>query len=36
MIRVRKAGDRGQFDFGWLDTHPTFSFPSEVLFFDLA
>lgn len=26
MIRVRKAGDRGQFDFGWLDTRHTFSF----------
>jgi redox-sensitive bicupin YhaK (pirin superfamily) len=26
MIVVRKAGDRGRFDFGWLDTRHTFSF----------
>ena len=26
MIRVRKAEDRGRFDFGWLDTRHTFSF----------
>jgi redox-sensitive bicupin YhaK (pirin superfamily) len=26
MISVRKAGDRGHFDFGWLDTNHTFSF----------
>jgi quercetin 2,3-dioxygenase len=26
MIRVRKADDRGQFDFGWLKTAHTFSF----------
>jgi hypothetical protein len=26
MIRVRRACDRGHFDFGWLDTSHTFSF----------
>jgi redox-sensitive bicupin YhaK (pirin superfamily) len=26
MIAVRKAADRGRFDFGWLDTRHTFSF----------
>jgi redox-sensitive bicupin YhaK (pirin superfamily) len=26
MITVRKAAQRGQFDFGWLDTRHTFSF----------
>ena len=26
MITVRKAGDRGHFDFGWMDTWHSFSF----------
>jgi len=26
MINIRKSGDRGHFDHGWLDTHFTFSF----------
>jgi hypothetical protein len=26
MLAIRKAGDRGHFDFGWLDTRHTFSF----------
>lgn len=26
MIQIRKAADRGHFDFGWLDTYHTFSF----------
>ena len=26
MISIRKANDRGHFDFGWLDTYHTFAF----------
>src|SRR5882672_5947155 len=26
MISIRKANDRGHFDFGWLDTYQTFAF----------
>lgn len=26
MIRIRKAGERGHFNHGWLETHHTFSF----------
>lgn len=26
MIRIRKAGERGHANYGWLDTHHTFSF----------
>jgi redox-sensitive bicupin YhaK (pirin superfamily) len=26
LIKVREAGDRGHFDFGWLDTNHSFSF----------
>lgn len=26
MITLRPAGSRGHFDFGWLDTHHSFSF----------
>ncbi len=37
MIKLRKANDRGHFDFGWLDTYHTFSFgdyydPSHMAF----
>jgi len=30
MALVRKSSDRGHFDFGWLDTHHTFSFGRYV------
>ena len=30
MITLRPAGHRGHFDFGWLDTHHTFSFGEYV------
>ncbi len=30
MITLRRAEDRGQFDFGWLDTRHTFSFGDYV------
>jgi redox-sensitive bicupin YhaK (pirin superfamily) len=30
MITLRKAGERGRFDFGWLDTRHTFSFGEYV------
>jgi len=37
MIKIRKAEDRGHFDFGWLDTYHSFSFgdyydPSHMAF----
>lgn len=40
MIKIRKARDRGHFNFGWLDTYHTFSFgdyydPSFMGFRDL-
>jgi redox-sensitive bicupin YhaK (pirin superfamily) len=40
MIKIRKAKDRGHFNFGWLDTYHTFSFgdyydPSFMGFRDL-
>ena len=30
MITLRPAGSRGHFDFGWLDTHHTFSFGDYI------
>jgi redox-sensitive bicupin YhaK (pirin superfamily) len=30
MITLRKAAERGRFDFGWLDTRHTFSFGEYV------